>query len=393
MANPSATFSTGVGYFDWSTNQRSIIDDDYENYVDYDDKTRFDLSAFVMTKAASEQVDTPEFYAWAGELTPRSTTVTASVTAGDAVITVASASGIRKFEVLFSPVEDAVGELFRVTSKSGLDLTVTRLNTTPGAVASGGAIYALGEAVGTQEATSAEDNYMVPAKVTNRVMILRRAWKLSVTEMASALRLAISAAALKADQARKDFTKDMAHLLWFSVSNLVSSDVFTSKGINEQLAGNSSTFRINAGGPLAYADFSDLTEALAPFSQTREYMCFHGTTAMGSFADLGTTATVANLRPEDSAYGFAGRSILVNDFRFNLKFERVFAEVGAPFDKYIFVLDLSAIKCYHLRGKKFQYQANIHADPGGEIRKSQYRAQIGLGITWPKRHGYIYGVT
>ena len=347
-----------------------------------------------MTKGTSQEVSSgKEFYAWAGELTPRNSTISATMTAGDLVATVVSSDGIRKYDVLWFPSENGLGEHVRVTAIATLDVTVQRISTTPASVAATAAFFNLGEATDELESTSAEDNYMAPAKVINRIQTLRRAWSLSVTEMATATRMAVSFASFKADQARDDFTKDIAHTFWFAATNVVSTTVVTSKGINEQLVGNGSTFKINAGGALAYTDFSDAAAALAPFSKTREYMCLHGESVMEGLADLGTSSSFYRTRSSDSDFGFKGRMVCVNDFEFDLAYERVFSEVGSPWTKYCYILDLRSIRCYHLRGLKFRYMANIHNDPGGQIRKSQYEAHVGLGVTWPKRNAYIYGAT
>src|SRR5262245_3061486 len=129
MANPSATFTAqGRGYYNWSSVQRSIIADDYAKVVDQDDPGNF-LSALLMTKPESAEVASgKEFYAWAGELTPRNGTVTATTTAGGTTVTVTSSAGIRKYDVLWFPSENAAGEHVRVTAISGLDLTVQRLS-------------------------------------------------------------------------------------------------------------------------------------------------------------------------------------------------------------------------------------------------------------------------
>lgn len=398
MANPSATFAhTGRGYYNWSTNQRSAIDDNYTNFVEQDDPSNL-LSTFLMHKQKSKEVDSgKEFYAWAGELTPRNTTITATAaiaaTASTGTITVASSAGIRKYDILWFPTSNALGNRVRVSAISGLDLTVQNIAGVTIDNASGSAVFILHEATDELESTSAEDTYMAPAKVVNRIQTLRRAWALSVTEMATATRLGVSFAQYKADQARQDFTKDVAHVFWFSASYVYGTTVVTSNGINEQLVGNSATYKINVGGNISISDWSDAMAALAPFAKNREFMVFHGEELMAGHADLGTAATIGNLKPGDSKYGFKGRSVCTNDFIFNLAYERVLSEVGAPFNAYGFILDLDAIQCYHLRGLKFKYQANIHADPGGQIRKSQYEAHVGLGLTWPKRCAYMYGIT
>lgn len=393
MANPTATHSTGRGYYDWSTNQRSMIADDYARVVEQDDPSNM-LSTLLMTKPESSEVASgKEFYTWAGELQPRNGTLAAAVTAGDLSITVTSATGIRKYDVLWFPSENALGEHVRVTAIVGTVLTVQRLSSTAGALDNGDAYFITSEATDELEETSAADSYMAPAKVTNRIQTLRRAWALSVTEMATATRMGVSFAAYKADQARQDFTKDVAHVFWFAATNVVGTTVVTSKGINEQLVGNTASYKIDVNGNVSIQDWSDAMAALIPFAKTREFMCFHGEALAAGHMDLGTAATIANLKPGESKYGWEGSSVCgTGGFKFNLVYERVLSEVGTPFSAYCFILDMSAIKCYHLRGLKFKYQANIHADPGGQIRKSQYEAHIGLGINWPKRCAYLHGI-
>jgi hypothetical protein len=46
-----------------------------------------------------------------------------------------------------------------------------------------------------------------------------------------------------------------------------------------------------------------------------------------------------------------------------------------------------------MAGRKFIFQSNTKADPLSEIVTSQYKAHVGIGINWAKRHAYAYGVT
>lgn len=391
-----ATFTTGSGYFNLSTGLRSMIDDDYANFIDYDDETRFDLAAYMMTKGNSQEVDTPEFYAWTGELNPRTgaCSTTTTLAAADVTLFVDDGTGVRIDDVLHFPVAGQDGEHCLVTAlTSANNFTVVRMNTTATTIATTTAYVILGAASSETATSSIAATWMEPAKVINRVMIIRRAFQLTRTEIKTSVRTSQSRLQQKTEQCRLDFRLDLAHQMWFSISTISNTTVFTSKGINEQMANGSGVTITDAGGALAYADITATIEALAPFSTSRKYVVFHGELPLGSLADLGASSSFYRTSAKDNKFGFAGNTLVASDFEFLMKYERIFSVIGAPYNGYMYCLDMDTLTLHHLAGGKFQFEANIHADPGGEVVKSQYRAQVGLGVTWPKRNAVIRGVT
>ncbi len=393
-----ATFTTGKGFFNLSANNTSMIDWDYSNFIDYDDDTRFDLASFMMTKGNSAETGTPEFYTWAGELNPRTTTISATtaVTADDTVIYLANTSGIRVDDVLHLPTAAADGEHMRVTAIGAGSVTVVRINTTAGTAAKSATVVILGSASSETATTSIGSSWMEPTKVTNRCQLIRRSFELTRTEMATDVQTAQTRLQQKTEQARKDFQLDLAHTMWFSISTVDASTsyYFTSKGINEQLANyNSASNLVNANGALAVANFTALMEILLPYSTSSKYVCFTGDNALGGLVDLGAGTSYYRTKQGDNKFGFSGQTIVAGDFEFLLKFERLFSIIGAPYNGYLFALDMNALRLRHLKNGKFEFKANIHSDPGGEVVKSQFRAQVGVEMTHEKRHGLIYGIT
>lgn len=391
----ATVYTTGKGYFDRYNNKDAEHDYDYDNFVEYDDTmSRWDISSFLMKKENSERVDSPEFYTWEGEYQTRAVVLNGAITTTATALTVVSSAGCRVGDILHYTAGDAAGVHARVTAVgSATTLTVSRLSNGP--IATAKTLWILGEAATETASTSATASYTYPSVVTNRVQIVRRAWEWTLTEDDTALRTTPNSEAAKAKYAKVEFQKDLAHLAWCGLSSFTTTTVIiTSKGILPQLAGNASALRINAGSDtLAYADIAELADGLIEFSDTREYMCFCGSTALKGLAKLGASSGTYNTNPGDNIYGFKGQAMQVGDMNFMFKFERVFKELGAPYNNYLVALSLKNIKFAHL-GKqgKFRFMPNIHADPGGEVRKSQLRAQVGIKMQWTKKHGYIHGL-
>jgi hypothetical protein len=394
---PSATFTTGEGYFNWTTNQSLLIDTDYAKIIDYDDETRWDFSTYMAMKGQQKEVQSPEFIAWAGELNPRTVAIsnTTAVTAGDTVFYLASTSGIRVDDVLHFPTAAAVGEHVRVTAIGSGAVTVLRMNTAAGtlATAAGGVIN--GAASSTLASASIGDSWMEPAAVTNRCQLIRRAFAVSRVEADTATRVNMDRVEMKADQARMDYQIDRALTMWFSVTKADSTNTYlSSKGVNEQLAGDSAVTKVNAGGELAYSDPADCIEAVAAFAKTKRYYLFHGSKVLGGLAILAAGSGHYRTDSGTKTFGTAAQMFQVSDFEIVCKYERLFDVVGAPYNGYGFLLDLETTTLHYLQNNKHEYAYGIQTEyKGSEVIKGQYRCVIGLGITWPKRNALIYGVT
>lgn len=392
---PSASFTTGKGYFNLSANQQSLIDYNYANYVDYDDDTRYDFSTWMMLKGNSEEVTSPEFYMWAGELNPRTGTLnhTTSYATDATNILVSSTNGIRVDDVLHFPVAGEDGEYVRVTSIGTDNVTVARLNTTASTLASDAAYTILGSASAETATSSIGSSFMEPAKVTNRVQLLRRAFEISDTEMATDIRTAVSRLNLKTDQCRRDFKIDLGMTMLFGATFEDTTNAFiTSRGVNEILQ-DTSVPEVSSAGDIAYTDYSTIAEGLAQHSSSEEYVVLHGKKLLSGLAELGAGSSFFRTKADDTVFGFKGLTVCVGSFKFLHKYERLMDTAGSVYSGTAFILDVKTWTIHHLKNHKFKFQANIESDRGGEIRKSQFKAQIGLGTVWPKRNGLISGIT
>jgi hypothetical protein len=393
---PTATFTTGKGAINLSVTNLSMIQHWFEDILDYDDQTRFGLAEFMMTAGESTEVDTPEFFAWAAELNPRTGTLnngTVAIATDTTNIIVTSISGIRVDDILHVGTADADGEHLRVTAIGTNNVTVARINTTPATINTSATYIILGSASSELATAGITATFMEPDKVTNRCQLIRRAFQLSETEDATNVRVQ-TRYKQKAEQARMDFRLDLAHTFWFSISTVDTTNTYwTTKGINEQLSGNAAANKIDENGALAMATLSSAMEAVAPYSKSSDYACFVGSKALSGLADLGQTASIGAQEVIAKLYGSAAQTVAVGDFRFAFKYERLFDIIGAPYSGYIYLLDLKALGLYHMAGRKFIFQSNTKADPLSEIVTSQYKAHVGVGINWAKRHAFIYGVT
>lgn len=393
---PTATFTTGRGAINLSVTNLSMIDHDFEDIIDYDDQTRFGLAEFLMVAGESKEVTTPEFYCFAGELNPRTGTFnngTVAIATDTTDITVTSVAGIRVDDILHVATADADGEHMRVTGVGTNAVTVARINTTPATVATNATYVILGAASAENATAGITGTFMEPDKVTNRCQLIRRAFALTETEDAMSVRVK-TRYQQKAEQARMDFRLDLAHTFWFSISTVDTTNAYwTTKGINEQLAGNAAASRINENGALAMATLSGAMEAIAPYSKSSDYACFVGSLALGGLADLGQTASIGAQEVLQKVYGSAAQTVAVGDFRFTFKYERLFDIIGSPYSGYVYILDMKALTLHHMKGRKFIFQSNTKIQPLSEVVDSQYKAHVGVGINWAKRHAYIYGVT
>lgn len=391
-----ATFTTSKGAAILSVTNASMIAHNFEDIIDYDDQTRFGLSEFMMLAGQSKETGTQEFYAFAGELNPRTGTFnngTVAIATDTTNIIVTSTDGIRVDDILHVPTAAADGEHLRVTSIGTDNVTVARINTTPATIATDATYVILGGASAETATAGIGATFMEPAKVTNRCQLVRRSFALTETEDVTDV-VVQTRYKQKTEQARMDFRLDLAHTFWFSISSSDTTNAYlTTKGINEQLAGNAAGLKIDENGALAMPTLSGMMEALAPYSKTTDYAVFVGSKALGGLADLGQTASVGAQEVLQKVYGSAAQTVAVADFRFTFKYERLFDIIGSPYSGYAYFIDLGSLTLHHMKGRKFIFQGNTKSDPLSEVLTSQYKAHVGIGINWSKRHGFVYGIT
>lgn len=391
----ATVYTTGKGFFQRVSSKDAEHDYDYDSFVDYDDTgARWDISSFLMRKKNSEKVGSPKFFTWEGEYQARVLQAGAAMTTSATAWTLDSTAGLRVGDIIHVATADEDGQHGRVTAiGSATACTVTRLGT-KGTVADNAQVMVLYNSAAENTTTAVGSSYQYPSVVENRVTIVRRSWEWTETEDGTDLYTGPSEPR-KAKWARVEFQKDLAHLAWASLSSISTTDAtITSKGILPQLAGNAAALRLNAGGDtLSYADVVNLSDGLIQFSDTKEYMVFCGSVALKGLAKLGASSGTYRSKNSDNSYGFSGQAIDVGDMTFLFKFERVFKELGNPYNKYAVALSMSNIKFAHL-GKtgKFRFMPRIEANPGGEVHTSQLRACVGVKMNWTKRHGYIFNL-
>lgn len=390
------TWTTDKGAFWLDASNASMVDYTFEDIIDYDDQTRWGLSEFLMVAGNSKETGSHEFFCWAGELNDRTGTFangTVAIATDTTEITVTSTDFIRVDDVLHVATEAADGEHLRVTAIGTDSVTVARMNTTPATIATDATFVIMGSASSESATAGIQASFNEPAKVTNRVQLIRRAFELTETEDVTDVRVK-TRQQQKAEQTRMDFRLDLAHTFWFSISTSDTTNTYlTTKGINEQLAGNAAGLKVDENGALTMASMTALMEGLAPYSKTSNYACFVGSKALGGLADLGTTGTVGALTVMEKFYGSAAQTMVVGDFRFSFKYERLFDIIGTPYDGMLYALDVGSLDLYHMKGRKFVYQPKTKTVPLSEVVTSQYKAHVGVSITHAKRHGFVHGIT
>ena len=369
------------------------VDEDFENFIDYDDKTWSPMAAWLNKKGNSEQKDTDEFTLFSGELIPRSATLTTTITTTDAsaVVGVSSLDGIVAGTLLHVNVATdthGAGELLRVTAVT-TSITVQRL-TTVASIADNAVVTIIGNTDTEISTTGPAAFDMEPASVVGYMSILKRRIDITITERNSKVRGAPSRLAEKMERAKLDFLLDQEHQAWFSVktSNVGSNSVRTSMGIHAQIAGDSSAPQTDGGGTLSAAILGSHMGDMAAYSTTstlQGYMGKHGVNKMFQLA-----ASDLLVSPSETTWGSKCNNVCVGPLTLQLMYARVFDIVGTPYNEFIFTIDQSQIKNVHLAEGKARLQRNVQPDSSGEKESHQFRAQCGVSITTPRRHGFIY---
>jgi len=391
--------ATGVrtfGQFVLETSNVDRVDEDFSNFIESDDESRWPMAAFLNKKGNSVEKKTTEFTLFAGTLIPRAVTLTVAITTTDAsaVVTCSSTDGIVVGTLLHTNglLDGATaGELLRVTAVT-TSITVQRLTTVAG-IADNKTCTIIGNSE-SETSTSGPNAFdMEPASVVGQMTILKRRVDISITERNSAIRGGNSRLQEKLDRAKQDFLLDQEHSAWFSVktSNVGSNSVKTSMGIHEQLAGATDTVNKDAGSALLTAAvMGDAVSNFAAYAGTSSITLFHGRYGMDSLFQLGQTATVGNQNVSDNKWGFKGGHITAGAFDITCVYSRVFDIVGAPYHAMMFGLDMGLVKNVHLKEGRARLQRNVQSDPSGEKESHQFRAQGGISITWPKKHFFIF---
>ena len=298
------------------------VNEDFENFIDYDDKTRWPMAAWLAQKKNSEQKDTSEFTLFSGELIPRTTTLTQTITTTDAsaAVTISSTDGIVVGTLLHVPFTDdgaRAGDLLRVTGVTdGTSVTVSRV-TTENTIADNRVVYIMGN-VDTETSTAGPTSFdMEPASVTGYMTILKRRIDITRTERNSAIRGAKDRLSEKRERARMDFMLDIEHTAWFSraVSD-VSGRLRYSMGIHGQIASDATSVEVDAGGALATnAIISSAVTQAAQWATTSTFTCFHGRYGMDALFTLGSGDLFS--RYTDTGYGFKANQMNVSSFLLN----------------------------------------------------------------------------
>lgn len=373
------------------------VDTDFADTLDNIHKTRFPLAAFSSKKGNSVQKDTDKFVLFEEDLIPRTVTLTDPITTTDAAATigVSSTDGIVVGTLLHVPAAWAAsatalaGELLRVTAVT-TSIAVARVTTDVGIADTTTAVI-IGNAVAETSTASVASFDMEPTGVLGYMNILKRSVTLTKTEKNNAVRGAADRQAEKLNRAKMDFMLDIEHNTWFSRAVTDSTNKFRySMGIISQIAGSSSAVKTDAGGDaLSLPDIGDSVAKSAKWSDSNNYVVFHGGQAMAGLWEL----EMGKLESRTGENKFGMYATTVNapgGMTLDFVFCRVFDIIGAPYSKMLVGLDMSKITPVHLKGGRPMLEKNVEADPGGEVEEHQWRCQGGIAVTWPQRHWITY---
>lgn len=372
------------------------VNEDFENFIDYDDKTRWPMAAWASRKENSEQKDTEEFTLFTGELIPRALTITTTITTTDAaaVVGVSSTDGIVAKTLIHVPLSDGAGpgEMLRVTAVT-TSVAVTRL-TTDAQIPDNSTGVIIGN-FDTETSTSGPAAFdMEPASVVGYMTILKRRIDITKTERNSATRGSRDRLSEKLDRAKMDFMLDIEHNSWFSrpVKDATNRMRF-SMGIFTQIANDASSVKVDAeNNALVDADIGDAVAQSARWNTTNNFACFHGQQAMAGLWELG----MGNMqtRVTDKRYGFPATEVAApGGVTLSFVYARVFDIIGDPYASMIIGLDMGAVKNVHLKEGRPRLERNVQTDKSGETEAHQFRAQCGISIAWPKRHWIVRDIT
>jgi hypothetical protein len=378
------------------------VDTDFADSLDNIQKTRFPLAAFSFKSKNSKQKDTSKFVLFEEDLIPRTGTATKTVaTTGSTTgaITGDSLRGIVVGSVIHFPAAwtsasvATAGDIAYVSALTTSKATVRRITTTEGQIADNSTFVICGN-VDTEISTSGPAAFDVePSSVTGYMQILKRRIDFSKTELRSKVRGAADRQAEKLNRAKMDFMLDAEHFYWFSrATNDSTNSLRYSMGIIPQIAGATGSVKIDAGAnDLALGDIGDAVAKTAKDSASDNYTVFHGGQGMAGLWEL----EMGKLESRTGETKFGMYATTVNapgGMTLNFVFARVFDVIGAPYSKMLVGLDLSRIAPVHLEGGLPVLERDVHSDPSGEYVSHQWRAQCGIGVTWPRRHWITYDV-
>lgn len=391
MATGTRTWGQGV----LETNNYDRVDEDFENFIDYLEKTEYPMTAWLTKKGNSVQKKTQEFTLFSGTLIPRTATCTVTITTTDAaaIITVSSTDGIVAKTLLHVPIADGAtpGEYLRVTAVT-TRLNVTRL-TTSAQIPDNSTLVIMGN-TDTENSTAGPASFdMEPASVVGYMTILKRRVDISITEKNSAIRGASSRLEEKLERAKLDFLLDQEHHAWFSRPVKDSTNHLRfSMGIFTQVANTSGTIETDAGGDdLIADDLGDTLAQVARYATTKNFTGFHGQEVMAGLWKLGIQDL--QMRPTDTSWGVKASQVTgPGGFTIDFVYTRVFDIIGYPYDSMLFLADIPAIKQVHLAEGQPKLMRDIQTDDSGETRSHQWRAQVGVYLTQPKRHAIVRDV-
>jgi hypothetical protein len=374
------------------------VNTDFENFIDYDDRTKWPMAAYLSKKENTVTKDTEEFVLFTGELIPRTVTLNTTITTTDTASAplVSSTNGIVAKTLLHVPNGDGStgGDLLRVTGVTdGTSITVTRL-TTAHTIADNATAVIIGnfDAENSTSGPAAFD--MEPASVTGRMTILKRRIDITTTEKNSKVRGATDRLSEKLERAKMDFMLDMEHNAWFSRSvEDTTNRMRFSMGIYPQIANDASSIETDAGNnALVDADIGDTVAQAARWVTNNEWVAFHGQQAMAGIWELGQAALQTTA--VDTQYGFKATNIQApGGLSIKTVYARVFDIIGDPYASCMVGLDMPQVKNAILAGGGAKLERNITADESGETKSHQWRYQGGPYISTPKRHWIIRDIT
>jgi len=341
---------------------------------------------------SSESTDDPEFRNFKDELPDRVLTTSATATSSATVISVNNTADVPFVVAGTLLANTATGELMRVSSVNGTDITVSR-GIGGGAAAIGSSAEIVIAGFADQEGGSSPSPVSFdPVVGSNFTQIFKTAVSITGTLDSTNLRTG--------DKEQEDLTKalkmhmsDIERAFFFGkkaeVNGTTASPTRYTGGLLQSITSVTDASTSATAGQLTEKAFDRaLVEDVFAYGNP-EKICFAGAGAIANLMEIGKNRWQPTT--VDNAYGvsFTRYTTFAGDLLVYL--HPMFRQIPSLKNEMV-ILDMPHLKYRHLEGRDTQLQRDIQS-PDFDGKKHQYMTECGLELSHSKVHHRIKGWT
>jgi len=346
----------------------------------------------LLSMTSSESTDDPEFRNFKDELPDRVLTTSATATSSATVLSVNNTADVPFVVAGTLLANTATGELMRVSSINGTDITVTR-GIGGGAASIGASAEIVIAGFADQEGGSSPSPVSFdPVVGSNFTQIFKTAVSITGTLDSTNLRTG--------DKEQEDLTKalkmhmsDIERAFFFGkkaeVNGNTASPTRYTGGLLQSITSVTDASTSSNAGQLTEKEFDRaLVEDVFAYGNP-EKICFAGAGAIANLMEIGKNRWQPTT--VDNAYGvsFTRYTTFAGDLLVYL--HPMFRQIPSLKNEMV-ILDMPHLKYRHLEGRDTQLQRDIQS-PDFDGKKHQYMTECGLELSHSKVHHRIKGWT